>query len=46
MKDDEELKMSEIWEDIPYSTFYQEYLLSNKPCILRWPICGISKKLC
>jgi hypothetical protein len=44
MEDDEELKMCEIWEDIPYSTFYQEYLLNNKPCILRSLFCGTTWK--
>jgi hypothetical protein len=46
MEDDEELTMTEIWEDIPYSNFYQEYLLNNKPCILRSILCGISWKQC
>jgi hypothetical protein len=31
-----ELKMAEVEADIAYSTFYQEYLLKNQPCILRW----------
>ena len=35
MEENELLRMCELREAIPYSTFYQEYLVKNQPCIFR-----------